>query len=362
MPSRWLYTVEFKSKLQFREARRTFLSAKADRTTDGKVTTAKRAKLYAELHPSQQGEFEPPLTDLDMEDIIIDALHCLMLNLPKVIWKYTFGDRMTNEQRELVAEYLTLVGCPLDVRAKGDGRDANRKWFTGEIFQRFVEGDGHSPGLAANITAIFDIIYVKAPAPVVVAPRVGTHDDAPASNTVARNGGGGAKKRKGGHSMLADVAAPAAAPTTASTAASTAASAKDATPAVSSADDSVQEAKLRLKYGSHMDVVRVGIDAWRELGLVYAEWRTPWEASNKEYRETRALEFLRCATRLSAAMKACSLNKHKSWYAFLTVWVVPRQMARDGDTWAFGTSVFSCRAARRAAQEVREASRFLASL
>ena len=327
-------SVEFKSKLQFLEARSTFLSAKADRSTDGKVTTAKRAKLYAELHPSQQGEFEPPLTDLDMADIIIDALHCLMLNLPKVIWNYTFGDRMTNEQRELVAEYLTLIGCPLDVRAKGDGRDANRKWFTGEIFQRFVEGDGHSPGLAANITAIFDIIYVKAPAPVVVAPVVAS-DNAPASkNTVARNGGGGAKKRKGGDSMFADVPA------------STAAPAKDAIPAVSPADDSVQEAKLRQKYGSHMDVVKVGIDAWRELGLVYAEWRTPWEASNKEYRETRALEFLRCATRLSAAMKACSLNKHKSWYAFLIVWVVPRQMARDGDTWAFGTSPVEQRGAR----------------
>jgi hypothetical protein len=97
-----------------------------------------------------------------------------------------------------------------------------------------------------------------------------------------------------------------------------------------------------------MDVVKIGIDAWRELGFVYAEWREPWEASDKEYREKRALAFLRCAVRLSAAMpmKACSVNKHKSWYAFLTVWVVPRQMARDGDTWAFGTSPVEQRGAR----------------
>ena len=47
---------------------------------------------------------------------------------------------MTNEQRELVAAYLSSIGCPLDIRAKGDGRDANRKWFTGEVLQRFVEG------------------------------------------------------------------------------------------------------------------------------------------------------------------------------------------------------------------------------
>jgi hypothetical protein len=61
---------------------------------------------YALLHPSQQCEFQPPATDLDMKDIIVDPLHDLMLNVPKVIWKYCFGDRMTNAQRELVAEYL----------------------------------------------------------------------------------------------------------------------------------------------------------------------------------------------------------------------------------------------------------------
>ena len=64
-----------------------------------------------------------------------------------------------------MAEYLTSIGCPLDVRAKGDGRDANRKWFTGEVFAKFVEGDAadQSPGFVANITAILDIIYVKCP-------------------------------------------------------------------------------------------------------------------------------------------------------------------------------------------------------
>ena len=159
--------VKFDSDAAFRAARVAFLAVKADKSSDGKKATAARAKKYAELHPSEQGEFEPPLTDLDMQDILLDPLHCLMLNIPKVGWKYTFGDRMTNEQRELVAEYLTSIGCPLDVRAKGDGRDANRKWFSGETFQRFVEGDaaGLSPGLAENIKAIMDIIYLKAPAP-----------------------------------------------------------------------------------------------------------------------------------------------------------------------------------------------------
>jgi hypothetical protein len=99
--------VEFASYAAFREARRGFLKVKADKSDIGKKTATARAKRYAELHPSQQGEFEPPCTDLDMIDILLDPLHCLLLNLPKVVWKYVFGDRMTNEQRELVAEYAS---------------------------------------------------------------------------------------------------------------------------------------------------------------------------------------------------------------------------------------------------------------
>ena len=271
-----------------------------------------------------------------MQDIIIDPLHCLLLNLPKVAWKYVFGDRMTNEQRELVAEYLTSIDCPLDVRAKGDGREANRKWFTGEIFQRFVEGDlaGRSPGLAENIKAIMDIIYLKAPAPVI------TPAAAPASNKTARNGGGGGKKRQGGFSMAPPPAAAAA--SAAAPAAATAAAATDVSPA----NDSAIEAKLRERYGSHMDAVKLGLDIWKEIGLLYAEWRSPWESSTTAYREERALALLRCAVRTSLAMKAVSINKHKSWYFFLTVWVATRQMARDGDLWAFGTSPVEQRGAR----------------
>ena len=187
--------VEFTSLAEFREARAAFRVLKALKGVAAKKVSAERAKAYAILHPSEQGEFEPPLTDLDLIDIIIDPLHCCLLNLPKVIWKYVFGDRMNNEQRELVAEYLTDIGCPLDVRAKGDGRDANRKWFTGEVFQRFVEGDMHrggsSPGLAENIKALMDIIYLKAPAAPGPADPADPADPAPAvpiKNTTAQIG------------------------------------------------------------------------------------------------------------------------------------------------------------------------------
>jgi hypothetical protein len=332
--------VEFKSNADFLAARKSFLVAKADKSADGKKAAAARAKRYAEFHPSEQGEFEPPLTDMNMIDVAIDPLHCLLLNLPKVVWKYVFGDRMTNEQRELVAEYLTSIGCPLDVRAKGDGRDCNRKWFTGEIFQRFVEGDaeGNSPGLAENIKAIMDIIYLKAPAPVAAVAAAAPATANPHANKTARNGGGGSKKRAGGFTFVpidGDSGRPGAGAVSA-----------PKPPAVSPADDTPTDAKLRERYGSHMDIVKLGLAAWQEIGLTYAEWREPWTSRSKEYAEQRALQLLRCTVRLSEAMKAASIGKHKSWYTYLAVWVVPRQMARDGDLWALGTSPVEQRGAR----------------
>ena len=70
-----------------------------------------------------------------------------------------------------------------------------------------------------------------------------------------------------------------------------------------------------------MDVVLLALNAWGAFGQVYAEWRTPWESKSKAYAEERALTFTHLASKLSVAMKAVSLSKHKSWYAFLTAWL-----------------------------------------
>lgn len=135
-------------------------SLRSDKSEEGKKAATKRAESFSRLHPQGQAEHEPPILDIDMDKVIIDPLHCLFLNLPKTLWKYCFGDRMTNGQREEVAEYLSKIGCSLDILAKGDGRDADRKWFTGAILQRFVEGgsDESVGGLKRNIQKIVDII------------------------------------------------------------------------------------------------------------------------------------------------------------------------------------------------------------
>ena len=152
--------VTFKSKEEYHVQRAIVFIERKDKSDTGKKAAALRGTRHLKFHPSNQAEFNPPLTLLDMLRVIIDPLHAGLLNLPKTIWKYAFGDRMTNEQRELLAEYLISIDCPLDVRAKGDGRDANRKWFMGDVFIRFVEGEPNTnnPGLIGNINAILDIL------------------------------------------------------------------------------------------------------------------------------------------------------------------------------------------------------------
>ena len=60
-----------------------------------------------------------------------------------------------------------------------------------------------SPGLAENVTAIMDIIYLKAPAPTVETPAAGDAQVNSRSNAnkTARQGGGGARKRRGGFTV-----------------------------------------------------------------------------------------------------------------------------------------------------------------
>ena len=96
---------------------------------------------------------------------IIDPMHCLELNLMKTLWKYSFGDRMSDGDRELVAEYLSEIGLHLDIRAKGK-RDPGQKWFSATQADEFILGSDHftkskSPGLVKNVLAILEIIFDK---------------------------------------------------------------------------------------------------------------------------------------------------------------------------------------------------------
>ena len=97
--------------------------------------------------------------------LIVDPMHCLELNLLKTLWKYAFGDRMTPEDRELVAECLSEIGLHLDIRERGK-RNPDQKWFSAAQVDEFVLGVSHfknskSPGLVKNVLAIIERIFDK---------------------------------------------------------------------------------------------------------------------------------------------------------------------------------------------------------
>ena len=343
---------------------------KSNKTEVGKKAVARRATTHAALHPTGQAEHEPPILDMNMDKVIVDPLHCLFLNLPKTLWKYCFGDRMTNSQREVVAEYLSSIGCPLDIRAKGDGRDANRKWFTGAILQRFVEGGraDEGGGLKANIQAIVDIIFKQLPAdntpadvPAADAPATAPPPaaDEPANNprpvaVSSKAPRARSRKRVGGFSAVglddfeaftrpADDGRPADEPSVQPT---TDQHAGGATGGGASGEDPAT-ASLRARYASHMDIVKLIFRAWKEFGLLYAEWKREWsKPEDQSEKHARALAMLQHAIAFSRAMADVSYKKHKSWYVFLTTWVVPRQIAAEGDLFPFSTAPIEQRGAR----------------
>ena len=105
-------------------------------------------------------------------------------------------------------------------------------------------------------------------------------------------------------------------------------------------------ASLRARYGSHMNVVRLIFEGWRAFGDLYAEWKRDWTEDGQEYKNKRALALLFKAIKFSRAMSNVSYTKHKSWYVYLTVWVVPRQVAARGDLWAYSTAPIEQRGAR----------------
>ena len=96
-----------------------------------------------------------------------------------------------------------------------------------------------------------------------------------------------------------------------------------------------------------MDVVKLIFTAWRKFGLLYANWKEGWpDVVDTTVKEARALSLLQCAISFSEAMTDVSYKKHKSWYVFLMLWVVPRQVAIRGDLFAYSTAPIEQRGAR----------------
>ena len=134
---------------------------KAVKSKDGKKAYAAAIAAHADLH-GQQRPFEAPVTDIPTQHNILDLLHALDLNLPKVDMKYTILDPsiLDDDHRTEIGEFLSEIGCPLDVRNK-ENRDPNRKWFHGSVWHYdFVRGaNKRSYGLHVNVFQLCLIVY-----------------------------------------------------------------------------------------------------------------------------------------------------------------------------------------------------------
>jgi hypothetical protein len=139
--------------------------------SDDRKEAKKELNIILKTHADLHGDallLEPRIMNnkSGTKPYIVDPMHCLELNLLKTVWKYAFGDRMTDEDREMVAKYLSSICLHLDIRAKGK-RDPGQKWFSSAQVDEFVLGWDHykksrSPGLVKNVLAIIDIIFDKA--------------------------------------------------------------------------------------------------------------------------------------------------------------------------------------------------------
>ena len=162
----------------------------ADKSVSGKAKLAVYIAAHADLH-GQQRPLEPPVTSFEpMHSLIVDLLHGLDLNIPKVSLKYSCMDPavLTPDMREALGDFFSEIGCPLDIREKAD-RDASKKWFHGSVWHYdFVLGANRkSYGLYGNIFQLCLLVYGVS-SPVASAAAAGTAQ----ASTAAQSG---SKKR-----------------------------------------------------------------------------------------------------------------------------------------------------------------------
>jgi hypothetical protein len=203
---------------------------------------------------------------------------------------------MTDADREMVAEYLELIGLHLDIRAKGK-RDPGQKWFSAAQADEFVLGDSHykkskSPGLVKNVLAIIDIIFHKltldellsATDPVPAAKKPKTAKSRKDRHTAPMAGGYGATEVEEAGIDPSD------------------ASHLSLTELIGESElGDTRESILsyiRKRYGNQAGIVIQILTAWEAFGELFTEWRAKWDADTDPYRAKRALQFARCAPRL----------------------------------------------------------------
>eukprot|EP00965_Chrysotila_dentata_P110688 3657377-Pleurochrysis_carterae.AAC.1 len=132
--------VDVFSSLEEFEAERAHASAGAEggQRADGGDADAEKAYLkvlreHAETHLDQT-KFVPLMLKAGTDVFIVDALHCLQLNIAKTAWKYSYSNKIDEYARSRASEYMESIGCYFDMRAKGQ-RNPEHKFMPGSTLK-----------------------------------------------------------------------------------------------------------------------------------------------------------------------------------------------------------------------------------
>jgi hypothetical protein len=98
-------------------------SLKADKTVDGKTAYAKAVALHADIH-GQQMPGQHPVTEILTSNSILDLLHAMELNLPKVAMKYSILDPpvLTEDLRLVIGDFPLGDRLPARRAQQGEPR------------------------------------------------------------------------------------------------------------------------------------------------------------------------------------------------------------------------------------------------
>ena len=103
---------------------------------------------------------------------------------------------------------------------------------------------------------------------------------------------------------------------------------------------------LTRRYGEHAATVHQILLAWQmyhELSELLAE---PFDENTLAARQERACAVAHAAIKFAHRFEGVCNARHHSWYLHLFVFVVPRQIEKYGDLWAFSTAALESRGAR----------------
>ena len=317
-----------------------------DVTKKGKAAFSRWRMSHAHAHRNvQPGKYGAPMLHHDFSKVIMDALHCAELNMPKIPWKHSILNNASDDAREAVSDMLKQWRHPLDCRRKDDNRARAQKWFTGEKWSSFCHGIKGSPGGPAAIAALV----------LIIAQDMQLHGNTAAAEPppVAAAAAPPATGRgRGRGAFQARATAP---PVVKATATRTETVHKPTSIELDANPDDLKV--IRDMYGSRAQTLINSLLAFDAFFAWYYPLKEGIDAdSTMAEREARALDNCRRAIDLHEIYERSSIRGHGSFMPHGTIFKVTRDILKVGDIWAYCIPLpSSCRMRRRSELQRRAA-------